>query len=85
MHLEACVEIPSVPRAGFLAFYNVLEGENRGGISTAIRRATERQAVAVRIGAPDERDDEEEREVEPFVVSPRTRARDRRPSASARV
>jgi hypothetical protein len=61
----------------------VLEGENRGGISTAIRGATEREAVAVRIGATDEPDDEEAQEVKPFVVFQPTRG-GRRPSASAR-
>ena len=84
VHLEACVEIRSVPRAGFLAFYNVLEGENRGGIATTIRGATDREAVAVRIGSPDEEDSDEGHEVEPFVVFQRTRGRHRRPSASAR-
>jgi hypothetical protein len=83
VHLEACVEIRSVPRTGFLAFYNLLEGENRGGMSTAIRGATEREAVAVRIGAPDEQDSDEAHEVEPFIVFQRTRGRHRRPSASA--
>lgn len=83
VHLEACLEIRSVPRAGFLAFYNVLEGEDRGGMSTAIRGASERQAVAVRIGAPDQPDSDEAHEAEPFVVFQRRRGRLHRPSAPA--
>ena len=66
--LEACVEIRSVLRHGFLAFYNLLEGEDQGGVSTAIRGANERQAVAFRAHVPGDEGSEDELEAEPFVT-----------------
>jgi hypothetical protein len=74
-----------VPRPGFLAFYNVTEGGNRGGISTAIRGATEREGVADRIGAGDEPDDDEAQEEQPFIVLQPTPRRGHQPSASAPI
>lgn len=50
VYLQAWVEIHAVPRQRFLAFYKVLEGEDLGGISTAFRGATEREAVAFGAG-----------------------------------
>jgi hypothetical protein len=83
--LEVCVEIRSVPRDGFLTFYNVMEGEDPGGISTAIRGATRREAVAFRAGPSDEHDLEDEHEVEPFIAFEPPRRRDRRLSNGPRL
>ena len=78
VYLQACVEIKSVPQQGFLAFYHLVEGEDLGGISTTIRGAGEREAVAFCAGPSDEEDLEDEHEVEPFIVFDPPRRRDRR-------
>lgn len=77
IYLQACVEIRSVPQGGFLAFYNMREGEDLGGISTAIREATESEAVAFSADAADDEDGEELHEMKPFVVFEPSRRRNR--------
>jgi hypothetical protein len=42
IYLDSCLEIHSVPRGGFLAHFSLREGEEVGGISTALRGATEK-------------------------------------------
>jgi hypothetical protein len=43
-------------------------GEEVGGISTALRGATEKQAVAFRLGSDDGDEDGELHGIEPFIV-----------------
>lgn len=66
--LDACVECRSVPQSGFLAHFVEWSGEETAKISTAIRGATDDEAVAYYIGSGNDSDDDEKHEVEPFVV-----------------
>ena len=68
IYLDSCLEIHSVPRGGFLAHFSLREGEEVGGISTALRGATEKQAVAFRLGSDDGDEDGELHGSEPFIV-----------------
>jgi hypothetical protein len=79
IYLDSCIEIHSVPRGGFLAHFSLKEGEEVGGISTSIRGATKKQAVAFHLGSDDENEDDELHESEPFIVFRHTHQRDRGP------
>jgi hypothetical protein len=67
VYLDACVEIRSIPKQGFLAYFTSRQGEDLGGISTAIRGASEREAVGFDVGTEDAASGQP-RPVEPFVV-----------------
>jgi hypothetical protein len=79
IYLDSCIEIRSVPRGGFLAHFSLREGEEIGGISTSIRGATEKQAIAFHLGSDDDDEDGEPRESESFIVFKRRRHRNRGP------
>ncbi|MEA4882975.1 MAG: hypothetical protein VB144_04790 [Clostridia bacterium] len=65
--LDACVECREIPESGFLAHFVQWTGTEVGSISTAIRGATDEQAVAYHI-VSDEESDEDGGTVEAFVV-----------------
>ena len=62
VYLNVCVEIHSVPKAGFVANYTSYSGAQTASISTSIRGASEKQCVTYSY-EPDE-----EGEVEPFLT-----------------
>jgi hypothetical protein len=65
--LDSCVEIRSIPNAGFLVHYAMIDGECLGGIFTSIRGASAEDATAYDIESPDEDDGVTTYNVEPFV------------------
>jgi hypothetical protein len=67
--LDACIEITSVPECGMLAHFTLREGEDTGGISTALRGVPEQHAIAYQLGdEDDESDAENDHDIEPFVI-----------------
>ena len=79
IYLDSCIEIHSIPAAGFLAHLSLREGKDIGDISTSIRGATEEQAVAFHLESDEENEDGEPQESEPFIVFKHIRRRDHRP------
>jgi len=68
VYLDSCVEVSTIPKAGFLAHYVSYSGERRASISTSIRGAESDECSAYAFGVPDEDQEEEETyEVEPFI------------------
>ncbi len=67
IYLDSCVEVRSIPRAGFLAHLTLDEGEYTGGISRSLAGVTQKTAAAYYIG-DEEAEDGEEHDVVPFVV-----------------
>jgi len=65
--LDSCVEIRSIPNAGFLVHYAMIDGECLGGIFTSIRGASEEEATAYDIQSPDEDGGVATYNIEPFV------------------
>lgn len=67
--LDSCVEVSSIPEAGFLAHYVSILGERRASISTSVCGASQDQCSAYAFGAPEEDEEEEgECQVEPFIT-----------------
>lgn len=66
--LDACIECRSVPQSGFLAHFVEWLGEETARISTAIRGASDDEAVAYSMGSENDKLDDGEEDVEPFVV-----------------
>lgn len=66
IYLESCVEVRSVPRAGFLAHVAIEEGESRGSISTTLPGVGRRHARSYHY-EPDMVDDDGSFEAEPFI------------------
>jgi hypothetical protein len=68
VYLDSCVEISSIPAAGFLAHYTVYDGEKHGSISTSIRGAEPDQCSAYSLDEPEDNEEQEEGyEEEPFL------------------
>ena len=65
--IDSCVEIRTIPNAGFLVHYAMIDGECLGGILTSIRGASAEDATAYDIESPDEDDGVTTYNVEPFV------------------
>lgn len=68
IYLDSCIQSHSIPRGGFLAYYSLREGADTGDISTSIRGATPKQAIAFSLGAAVDDTDDEPREIRPFIV-----------------
>ncbi|HUR34601.1 MAG TPA: hypothetical protein VM032_12450 [Vicinamibacterales bacterium] len=65
--LESCVELRSIPRAGFLAHVALQEGESLGSISTTLPNVKRTQAASYHF-EPDTVDEDGGFDAEPFVV-----------------
>lgn len=66
--LESCVELKSVPPAGFLAHVALEEGESLGSISTTLPSVNRKYATSYHI-EPESTDDEDgSYDAEPFIV-----------------
>lgn len=61
--LDSCIEIHTVPKAGFLANYVSYQGTRTASISTTIRGATDEHCIAYGL----EPDEEGEQEITPFI------------------
>ena len=71
IYLDACIELKSVPAAGLLAYITVREGEDVGGISSALLGAPPKAASSYSWGR--EQDESQPvAEVEPFLELRRT-------------
>jgi hypothetical protein len=71
VYLDACVEITTVPDAGMLTHFSLREGEDTGGISTALRGVPEHCAAAYQLGSDtdeDDANDEDDHDIEPFMT-----------------
>ncbi|MFN7982833.1 MAG: hypothetical protein U0Q11_13315 [Vicinamibacterales bacterium] len=67
IYLESCVELRSVPRAGFLAHVALQEGESLGSISTTLPDVGRANARSYHY-EPDDTADHSTFEAEPFIV-----------------
>ena len=67
IYLESCVELRSVPRAGFVAHLALQEGESMGSISTTLPDVGRAQARSYHY-EPDDSVDHSTFEAEPFIV-----------------
>jgi hypothetical protein len=68
--LESCVELKSVPRAGFLAHVALEEGSSLGSISVTLPAVNRKHATTYHL-EPDSADDDGGFDAEPFVVLPK--------------
>lgn len=72
--LESCVELKSVPPAGFLAHVALEEGESLGSISTTLPSVNRKYATSYHI-EPESTDDEDgSYDAEPFIVLAKSKA-----------
>jgi hypothetical protein len=81
--LESCVELKSVPRAGFVVHLAIEEGESVASISTTLPVVNRKYATAYHL-APDAVEGHDEFEPEPFVVVKRTGTAKKRASRKSR-
>ncbi|MFN7915615.1 MAG: hypothetical protein U0Q55_09785 [Vicinamibacterales bacterium] len=65
--LESCVEVKSVPKAGFLAHVALEEGESIGSISTTLPAVDRKYATSYHI-EPESLDEDGTYDAEPFIV-----------------
>jgi hypothetical protein len=73
--LDACIEVTKVPDCGMLAHFSLREGEDNGGISTALRGVPDDCAAAYQLGNGNESNDEDDHDIEPFMTFEPPRAR----------
>lgn len=80
--LDSCVEVKSLPRAGFIGQVNLLEGDSPGGVSTTLPRTAEKHAVSYHL-EPESEEPDGSYEPWPFVVlkkrKPKAKTAKRRP------
>jgi hypothetical protein len=67
IYLDSCVEVKSMPRAGFIGQVNLLEGDCPGGVSTTLPRTAEKHAVSYHL-EPESEEQDGSYEPWPFVV-----------------
>jgi hypothetical protein len=72
--LESCVELKSVPRAGFLAHMALEEGESLGSISTTLPAVNRKYASSYHL-EPDAVDADGGFDAQPFIVLKTTKAK----------
>ncbi len=72
--LESCVEVTSVPKAGFLAHVALEEGESLGSISTTLPAVNRKYATSYHI-EPKNTDEDGGFDAEPFIVLARPAAK----------
>ena len=70
--LESCVELKSMPRAGFVAHVALEQGESLASISTTLPVVNRKDATSYHF-EPDTMEDDEGFDAEPFVVVRRPR------------
>ena len=67
IYLDSCIEMKSIPRAGFIGQVNLQEGDSPGGISTTLPATAERHAVSYHI-EPESQEEDGSYEPWPFLV-----------------
>ena len=67
IYLESCVELKSVPKAGFLAHVALEEGESLGSISTTLPSVNRKYATSYHL-EPEQADEDGAFDAEPFIV-----------------
>lgn len=72
--LESCVEVTSVPKAGFLAHVALEEGESIGSISTTLPAVNRKYATSYHI-EPETVDEDGGFDAEPFIVLKKAKAK----------
>lgn len=72
--LESCVEVKSVPKAGFLAHVALEEGESIGSISTTLPAVNRKYATSYHI-EPETVDEDGGFDAEPFIVLKKAKAK----------
>ncbi|MGC4080914.1 MAG: hypothetical protein QM736_02030 [Vicinamibacterales bacterium] len=75
--LESCVEVKSVPKAGFLAHVALEEGESLGSISTTLPAVNRKYATSYHV-EPETLDEDGSFDAEPFIVLKRRAAAKKR-------
>lgn len=83
IYLDSCIEVKSIPRAGFIGQVNLQEGDSPGGISTTLPGAAEKNAVSYYL-EPESEDADGSYEPWPFVVLKKRPARRAKSSRRAR-
>jgi len=81
--LESCVELKSVPRAGFIAHVTLDEGESLGSISTTLPGVNREYATSYHF-EPDAAEEDGGFDAEPFVVLKKRKAAKTAKKTSAR-
>ena len=74
IYLESCVELKSVPKAGFLAHVALEEGESLGSISTTLPSVNRKYATSYHL-EPEQTDEDGAFDAEPFIVLKKTPAK----------
>ena len=77
IYLDSCIEVTSIPRAGFIGQVNLQEGDSPGGISTTLPRTAEKHAVSYHL-EPESEEPDGSYEPWPFVVLKKRRPQGRR-------
>lgn len=67
IYLDSCIEVSSIPRAGFIGQVNLQEGDSPGGVSTTLPRTAEKNAVSYHL-EPESEEPDGSYEPWPFVV-----------------
>lgn len=67
VYLDSCIEVKTVPRAGFIGQVNLQEGDSPGGISTTLPGTSEKHALSYQL-EPETEDEDGSYEPWPFVV-----------------
>ena len=67
IYLDSCIEVSSIPRAGFIGQVNLQEGDSPSGISTTLPRTAEKNAVSYHL-EPETQEEDGSYEPIPFVV-----------------
>jgi len=80
IYLDSCVEVKTMPRAGFIGQVNLQEGDSPGGVSMTLPNTLEKHAGSFHL-EPESEDEDGSYEPRPFLVLKR-RAPRRAKSAS---
>jgi hypothetical protein len=67
IYLDSCIEVKTIPRAGFIGQVNLQEGDSPGGISTTLPNTAEKYAASYHL-EPESEDDDGSYEPRPFMV-----------------
>jgi hypothetical protein len=81
VYLDACIELPAIPKGGMMTWLALLAGEDLGSVSCALPMRRRHRARLYQWG-PQPEDEESTTEVEAFVTLPRRRRT--RPRRSSR-
>lgn len=77
IYLDSCIEVKSIPRAGFIGQVNLQEGDSPGGISTTLPMTAQKNAVSYHL-EPESEEADGSYEPWPFVVLKKRTAKRKR-------